>query len=176
MKRKLTAVLSLALFSLASCSLTRNISGGETPSSAVKAENKYEVETEAISDETENYADLETAYLDVKIFQTLNENEALAFKESFASQYHTGVKSYYGDTVVVISFEEMLYDGKTMEGSFVLLSTYRYETKGGDIKTVPVYIRSSEFDEVAAIFKESLSTPNPKQYVEDKLNALINDE
>ncbi len=70
--------------------------------------------------------------LSVKIFQTLDKNSALARTSDY-------------DVVKLVTMEEMYYDGKKITGTFVLVDTYTYETKKGDYKTVPVYIRYSEY-------------------------------
>lgn len=80
----------------------------------------------------QNNINKEKTYLSVKIFQTLNKNAALARTDRW-------------DVVKIESLEEMYYDGKSITGTFVLVDTYSYETKDGTIKTVPVYIRESEY-------------------------------
>lgn len=45
----------------------------------------------------------------------------------------------------MISSEEMYYDKLKVRGTFVLLGTYSYLNKDDLRKTVPVYIRRSEY-------------------------------
>ena len=57
------------------------------------------------------------------------------------------VKSTNGVTIVCkdnADSEDVYYDGKKISGTFVLVDTYTYESKGSGIKTVPVYRRKSE--------------------------------
>lgn len=70
--------------------------------------------------------------LTVKIFQTLNKNEALAFTEQF-------------DVVKIVTVTDMYYDGKQIKGNFTLVGTYTYETEKERIKTVPVFVLTSEY-------------------------------
>ena len=71
-------------------------------------------------------------FLNLKVFQTLSEHEALAFTERY-------------DVVKFISDSEIIYDGKKINGYYVLMGTYSYETKDGVVKTVPVYMLRSEY-------------------------------
>lgn len=80
-----------------------------------------------------NNINTEQTYLKVKIFQTLSKTSALASTSAWDYK-----------VVKVITNEELYYDGKNLTGTFVLVDTYAYETKNGDIKTVPVYMRKSE--------------------------------
>ena len=48
------------------------------------------------------------------------------------------------DVVMIITSEDVYYHGKKISGTFVLVDTYTYESKGSGIKTVPVYRRKSE--------------------------------
>lgn len=70
-------------------------------------------------------------YLSVEIFQTLGSGAGLAMTPSY-------------DVIKVVSNNEVYYDGKKLSGTYVLIDTYRYETKDGRIKTVPVYKRKTE--------------------------------
>lgn len=80
----------------------------------------------------DNTAKGSTVYLSVEIFQTLNKNAALAWTKDLK-------------IVRLDSQEELYYDGKTISGYFVLVDTYTYTAKNEMVKTVPVYIRSSEY-------------------------------
>ena len=75
---------------------------------------------------------IETTYLSVEIFQTLNKNAALAHTRDWK-------------VVKIESLEDTYYDGKAISGTFVLVDTYTYETKNETTKTVPVYIRLDEY-------------------------------
>lgn len=74
----------------------------------------------------------ERTYLEVEIFQTISETEALAFTENFK-------------IVKLETTSETYYDGKEISGNFRLLDTYSYINKEGTRKTVPVYMRESEY-------------------------------
>ena len=70
--------------------------------------------------------------LDVEIIQTLNKNEVLAVDNKL-------------HIVKLESFEETYYDGKRIKGNFFRIGVYTYETKDKIQKTVPVYMRLSEY-------------------------------
>lgn len=75
----------------------------------------------------------EQASLEVEIFQTLSSTSALAYTTS--NNYKI---------VKIVTENEVYYDGKTISGWFKLIDTYTYETKDGNIKTVPVFQKMSE--------------------------------
>lgn len=70
--------------------------------------------------------------LSVKIFQTLDEHEALAFTRN-------------NQVVKLETASEIYYDGKKVKGKFCLSGIYQYITTDTTQKTVPVYIRAEEF-------------------------------
>lgn len=65
-------------------------------------------------------------HLYLRIFQTLNEHEALAFTRSY-------------DVVKIITDSDIYFDDKKVYGDFKLVDTYNYTTTKGIKKTVPVY-------------------------------------
>jgi len=74
-------------------------------------------------------------YLNVKIFQALNSHEALA------------TSAETGDIVVkVITAEDTFYDGKRVSGKYIMVDTYTYKDNLETIKTVPVFIKISEYN------------------------------
>lgn len=79
----------------------------------------------------------------VQIFQTLQEGSALA-KE------YSGLGVFAGDVVELITTEEMYYDNLKVRGTFVLLGTYSYLSMDDLRKTVPVYLRWSEYRKLVA--------------------------
>lgn len=115
MKRILVILVVISVFCLFSCDATQY-----TTDEAKTVEEKLE-------------DGVEVTHLSVKIFQTfVMENAALARDEDWA-------------VVKLVSDEEMYYDDKKVEGDFVLIDTYTYETKDERLKTVPVYMRYSEY-------------------------------
>ncbi len=74
-------------------------------------------------------------YLNVRIFQAMNSQEALA-------------TSVDNNNIVVklITTEDTFYDGKRVSGTYIMVDTYTYENKLETIKTVPVFIKVSEFN------------------------------
>lgn len=70
--------------------------------------------------------------LSVKIFQTLDEHEALAFTGN-------------NQVVKLETSSEVYYDGKKVTGKFCLSGIYQYITTDTLQKTVPVYIRAEEY-------------------------------
>lgn len=69
-----------------------------------------------------------------KIFQTLGNGEALVHPTSNSV-----------DVAKIVSLEELYYDGKVVGGYFILIDTFKYQTRNGDIKTVPVFIKQKEY-------------------------------
>lgn len=69
-----------------------------------------------------------------KIFQTLDKGEALVYPTSNSV-----------DVAKIVSLEELYYDGKVVGGYFILIDTFRYQTRNGEIKTVPVFIKQKEY-------------------------------
>ncbi len=67
-------------------------------------------------------------YLNLEIFQTLGEYEALARTRNF-------------DVVKIVTDNETYYDGKKLSGKFRLIDTYTYITVSDNVKTIPVYTR-----------------------------------
>ena len=74
--------------------------------------------------------------MDAKIFQALNSHEALA------------TTGYNLNNIIVklITSEDTYYDGKWVSGTFIMVDTYTYENKQETIKTVPVFIKVSEYN------------------------------
>ena len=83
-----------------------------------------------------------TVVLDMKVIQTLSQHSALALTKV------SGYSVYLGDVVKVISETGIMYDDLVLKGRFVLVGTYTYETKKETIKTVPVYMSSSEYKNI----------------------------
>lgn len=82
----------------------------------------------------------ENAYLNLKVLQTISVNEALCFTEKY-------------DVVKFETITETLYDGKQIRGNFTLVNTYTYEAKNGTIKTVPVYVLTTELRKHPEVWK-----------------------
>ena len=76
----------------------------------------------------------ERGSMSFKIFQTLDNGEALANPTSSSV-----------DVAKIVSLEELYYDGKVVGGYFILIDTFKYQTRNGDIKTVPVFIKQKEY-------------------------------
>jgi len=83
-------------------------------------------------------------YLNVRIFQAFNSQEALAI----------GIDNN-NIIVKLITNEDTFYDEKRLSGIYIMVNTYTYETKKGSIKTVPVFIKATE--------AKSLPTFSPEQ-------------
>ena len=75
-------------------------------------------------------------YLNATIFQAVNSHEALAT----TSQVPNSI------VVKLITSEDTFYDGKRVSGNFIMVDTYTYENKQETIKTVPVFIKVSEYN------------------------------
>lgn len=71
-------------------------------------------------------------YLDVEIIQTLSRNAALVCDNDYK-------------VVKLETTLDVYYDGKKIYGNFILVGAYNYITKKGIIKTVPVYVRTTEY-------------------------------
>lgn len=77
----------------------------------------------------------EKAYLELTIFQTVDENHALA-------------TVFPADVVMIESNEEILYDGKKVTGIFALVDVFKYTAKNGKPMTVPVFVKHSELNKL----------------------------
>ena len=77
----------------------------------------------------------ERPYLHLHIIQTIDKGFALAT----TNQY---------DPVALFSTVETFYDGKTYTDYYQLVDTYIYEDLKGRVRTVPVYMFSSEYRKV----------------------------
>lgn len=73
--------------------------------------------------------------LKLKVFQTLSISEALCTQEG----------SYSLDVFKIVTETNTLYDGKIIEGTWVLIDTYPYKTENNRIKTAPVLMPLSEY-------------------------------
>ena len=76
-------------------------------------------------------------YLNATIFQAVNSHEALA----------TTGRELNSIVVKLITSEDTYYDGKKVSGTFIMVDTYTYENKQEITKTVPVFIKVSEYKE-----------------------------
>ena len=76
-------------------------------------------------------------YLKATIFQAVNSHEALA----------TTSRELNSIVVKLITSEDTYYDGKIVSGTFIMVDTYTYESKQEIVKTVPVFIKVSEYKE-----------------------------
>ena len=75
-------------------------------------------------------------YLNVTIIQAFNGHEALA------------TTGYDINSIVVklTTNEDTFFDGKKVHGDYIMVDTYTYESKQEVIKTVPVFIKVSEYN------------------------------
>lgn len=76
----------------------------------------------------------ERGSMSFKIFQTLDNGEALV---------HLTTNTV--DVAKIVTLEEIYYDGKVVNGYFILVDTFKYQTRRGEIKTVPVFIKQKEY-------------------------------
>ena len=69
--------------------------------------------------------------------------------------------TYNYDIVLIASIEEHYYDGYKTKGQFTRIGTYNYTTRQGVAKTVPVFVKSVEYDknpQMWTSFGETTST------------------
>jgi hypothetical protein len=77
-----------------------------------------------------------------EIFQTLAPGEGLVFYgEGLVSSGGYGLKT----VVKVESNTDEYYDGKSLWGPYKMIGTYQYITAKDFVKTVPVYVKKSEY-------------------------------
>lgn len=74
-----------------------------------------------------------TYNMDIKVFQSLNDNECLAHEK--ADKWDDW---YYGQILYYVS-SDMVYDDKKIKEKAYLLGTYHYYTKDNTKKVVPFY-------------------------------------
>ena len=89
----------------------------------------------ARTNKTQNEGYGEKAYLSVEIIQTLSKNEALAWTSDYK-------------VVKLETTSDVYYDGKKISGNYSLVGTYSYTNKKGIRKTVPVYVRTTEYQKL----------------------------
>lgn len=87
----------------------------------------------------------ERGSMSFKIFQTLDNGEALV---------HLTTNTV--DVAKIVTLEEIYYDGKVVNGYFILVDTFKYQTRRGEIKTVPVFIKQKEYKK----WKQKHPAPN----------------
>ena len=71
-------------------------------------------------------------WLDVEVFQCLNSGDALARDAK------------WNVVKVLANSEDLFYEGKVLQGRYVLVDTYSYFNKNDERKTVPVFRREIE--------------------------------
>lgn len=76
--------------------------------------------------------------LHLKVFQTINSELALALTNNFDTLEPS-------DCVAIYSRDIVLYDGRGIQGKFVLVDTYTYNSKTSIQKTVPVFMPWKEY-------------------------------
>lgn len=131
MKNKIIAfiITTIALYATSiSCMSLNNTTGNATSPGT----------TSQIPQNTDDNISLEKTHLNLKIFQTLGKHQALAWTTHY-------------DIVKIITLDNIYYDGKQIKGDFILVDTYTYETTQGIVKTVPVYVLTSEYDLIKVI-------------------------
>lgn len=77
-------------------------------------------------------------YISVEIFQTFVDGGALAMSTNAFSPH-----CY--DVIKLETKKEFYYDGAKVRGQFVMVGRYSYENKQHIVKTVPVYVRATEY-------------------------------
>ena len=75
-------------------------------------------------------------YLDLYIVQILNDNEVLAVYES---------DGHYRDNVKIIIYGEHYSEWQKIRGDFTCVDFWTYETVQGEIRTIPVVVKTSDF-------------------------------
>lgn len=92
------------------------------------------------SQSTGNDISKSKTYLNLTILQTLSKYEALAWTKHY-------------DVVKIETLTDIYYDGKTINGYFTLVGTYRYVTKQNVTKTVPIYVLTSEYNKNSDVWR-----------------------
>ena len=75
-------------------------------------------------------------YFSVKVFQTLDENNALCLEV---------VQNNTPQSFKVVTYENILFDGQVLSNNWVLIDTYTYFAKDSTWRTVPVIMAQSEY-------------------------------
>lgn len=88
-------------------------------------------------DETRPYEDKTLAFF--KVFQVISDgsNFALAHESDNTSNSYTSKKSYYGK-VVLLEGEDFYDEQEIKIKNPIHIGIYKYETKNGNLKTVPI--------------------------------------
>lgn len=81
-------------------------------------------------------------YLDLWWIQQLDDNEVLAVYSL----------EYFDEAVKIITFGEHYSEWQRIQGYFTCVDYWTYETAAGSIKTIPVVVKTSEYEN----YKKSL--------------------
>lgn len=76
-------------------------------------------------------------YLDLYCVQILNDKEVLAVYES---------DGHYRDNVKIITCGEHYSEWQKIRGDFTCVDFWTYETVQGEIRTIPVVVKTSEYE------------------------------
>lgn len=78
----------------------------------------------------------DSRYLDVIVMQQLSDNAILAGNG----------KNNFEDVVKIITFGERYSLGKNIQGNFICVDQYTYQTVVGTYNTVPVVVKESDYE------------------------------
>ena len=78
----------------------------------------------------------DSRYLDVILMQQLSDNAILAGNG----------KNNFEDAVKIITFGEHYSRGEKIQGNFICVDYYTYQTVVGSYKTVPVVVKESDYE------------------------------
>ena len=78
----------------------------------------------------------DSRYLDVILMQQLSDNAILAGNG----------KNNFEDAVKIITFGEHYSRGEEIQGNFICVDFWTYETVLGEIRTIPVVVKTSDYE------------------------------
>ena len=142
MKKLLLITIAAIAMTITSCNYFSNHSTGEEKNSG-KTKDDYPPELiEMVNQYHLNIDTTKTYNLDIKVFQTIGDDECLASERS-DSRYN-----WYNGQLIYYMTSDMIYDDKIIKEKAYLLGTYRYKTVDTirQYKVVPFYCETGYYE------------------------------
>ena len=141
MKKVLLICIAITAFALTSC----NYINPSSKNGSLTEDNSRHYSPEVIewADQYHfNFDTTKTYNLDIKVFQTIDDNECLASERS-DSRY-----KWYNGQLIYYMTSDMIYDDKIIKEKAYLLGTYRYKTVDTirQYKVVPFYCETQYYE------------------------------
>jgi hypothetical protein len=142
MKKLLLIAFAVIALTITSCSYFSNHSTGVGKSSGNTKDDYPPELIEMVNQYHLNIDTTKTYNLDIKVFQTIGDNECLANERS-DSRFN-----WYNGQLIYYMTSDLIYDDKIIKEKAYLLGTYRYKTVDTirQYKVVPFYCETHYFE------------------------------